>query len=121
MLRRVELPLAMPVIVAGLRTAAVWVVGTATLSTPVGATSLGNFIFSGLQTRNYAAVGVGCAAAAALALLLDQLIRALEAGVRDRRRALVGGGARCCSRGSCALGGRRPGGARGARRARARS
>ena len=34
-LRRVELPLAMPVIVAGLRTATVWVVGTATLSTPV--------------------------------------------------------------------------------------
>ena len=80
------LPLAMPVIVAGLRTAAVWVVGTATLSTPVGATSLGNFIFSGLQTRNYVAVGVGCAAAAALALLLDQPIRALEAGLRDGRR-----------------------------------
>ena len=81
----------MPVIVAGLRTAAVWVVGTATLSTPVGATSLGNFIFSGLQTRNHVAVGVGCAAAAALALLLDQSIRALEAGLRDGRRALVGG------------------------------
>ena len=88
-LRRVTLPLAMPVIVAGLRTAAVWVVGTATLSTPVGATSLGNFIFSGLQTRNYIAVGVGCAAAAGLALLLDQMIRALEAGLRDRRRARV--------------------------------
>jgi osmoprotectant transport system permease protein len=81
----------MPVIVAGLRTAAVWVVGTATLSTPVGATSLGNFIFSGLQTRNYVAVGVGCAAAAALALLLDQAIRALETGLRDGRRALVAG------------------------------
>jgi osmoprotectant transport system permease protein len=89
-LRRVTLPLAMPVIVAGLRTAAVWVVGTATLSTPVGATSLGNFIFSGLQTRNFAAVGVGCAAAAGLALLLDQLIRALESGVRDQRRARTG-------------------------------
>jgi osmoprotectant transport system permease protein len=91
LLRRVQLPLAMPVIVAGLRTAAVWVVGTATLSTPVGATSLGNFIFSGLQTRNYVSVGVGCVAAAALALLLDQLIRALETGVRDRRRGLVNG------------------------------
>jgi osmoprotectant transport system permease protein len=90
-LRRVSLPLAMPVMVAGLRTAAVWVVGTATLSTPVGATSLGNFIFSGLQTRNFAAVGVGCAAAAALALLLDQLIRALETGLRDGRRARVAG------------------------------
>jgi osmoprotectant transport system permease protein len=86
-LLQVELPLALPVIVAGLRTAAVWIVGTATLSTPVGATSLGNFIFSGLQTRNNAAVLVGCAAAAGLALCLDQLIRLLEVGVRRRSRA----------------------------------
>ncbi|MCK7494098.1 MAG: ABC transporter permease [Comamonadaceae bacterium] len=50
-LRRVELPLALPTIVAGVRTSAVWTVGMATLSTPVGAPSLGNFIFSGLQTR----------------------------------------------------------------------
>ncbi len=88
-LLRVELPLALPVIVAGLRTSAVWIVGTATLSTPVGATSLGNFIFSGLQTRNTDAVLVGCAAAAALALLLDQLIRLLEIGLRRRQRATV--------------------------------
>ena len=86
---RVDLPLALPVIVAGLRTAAVWIVGTATLSTPVGATSLGNFIFSGLQTRNGDAVLVGCVAAAALALVLDQTIRLLEVGVRRRRRGLV--------------------------------
>ena len=79
----------MPVIVAGLRTATVWVIGTATLSTPVGATSLGNFIFSGLQTRNFDAVLVGCIAAAALALTLDQLIRGLESGIRERRRARV--------------------------------
>ena len=90
-LRSVELPLAMPVIVAGLRTSAVWVVGTATLSTPVGATSLGNYIFSGLQTRNYNAVLVGCLAAAVLAMLLDNLIRLLEVGLRERRRALVAG------------------------------
>jgi osmoprotectant transport system permease protein len=85
-LRRVELPLAMPVVVAGLRTATVWVTGTATLSTPVGATSLGNYIFSGLQTRNFDAVLVGCVAAAALALLLDAIIRTLERGLRERRR-----------------------------------
>ena len=90
-LRRVELPLAAPVIVAGLRTAAVWVVGTATLSTPVGATSLGNYIFGGLQTRNQSAVLVGCVAAASLALGLDQLIRGLELGLRERRRPLVAG------------------------------
>ena len=89
-LRRVELPLAMPVIVAGIRTATVWTVGIATLSTPVGATSLGNYIFSGLQTRNYTAVLVGCVAAAALALLLDGLVHALETSVRTRRRRRVG-------------------------------
>ncbi len=82
----VELPLAMPVIVAGLRTATVWVVGIATLSTPVGATSLGNYIFSGLQTRNYAAILLGCVAAAGLALLLDGLVRAVEVGLARRRR-----------------------------------
>jgi osmoprotectant transport system permease protein len=89
-LLRVELPLALPVIVAGVRTATVWVVGAATLSTPVGATSLGNFIFSGLQTRNFAAVWLGCVASAALALVLDGVVRALERGLRERRRVWVG-------------------------------
>lgn len=88
---RVELPLAMPVIIAGFRTAAVWVVGTATLSTPVGATSLGNYIFTGLQTRNYVAVLTGCASAAVLALVLDGLIRWLELGLARRRRSWVAG------------------------------
>ena len=88
-LLRVQLPLALPVIVAGLRTSAVWVVGIATLSTPVGATSLGNYIFSGLQTRNLTAVLVGCVAAASLAVCLDQLIRVMEVGMRLRRRRLV--------------------------------
>ncbi len=82
---KVELPLALPVIAAGLRTAAVWVVGTATLSTPVGAPSLGNYIFGGLQTRNFAAVLTGCLAAAALALGLDQVIRQLERALAGRR------------------------------------
>jgi osmoprotectant transport system permease protein len=86
-LRRVQLPLAMPVILAGVRTSTVWTVGIATLSTPVGATSLGNYIFSGLQTRNLTAVLVGCVAAAALALLLDGLVWALGAAVQKRRRA----------------------------------
>ena len=92
LLRRVQLPLALPVIIAGVRTAAVWVVGIATLSTPVGATSLGNYIFSGLQTQNYTAVLVGCAAAAGLALLLDGLIGLLESGAqrRSRPRMLTG-------------------------------
>ena len=88
-LRIVELPLALPVILAGLRTATVWSVGMATLSTPVGAPSLGNYIFSGLQTRNYDAVLVGCAAAALLALGLDALLRILARGYSERRPALV--------------------------------
>jgi osmoprotectant transport system permease protein len=89
-LRRVELPLAMPTIVAGIRTATVWTVGMATLSTPVGAPSLGNYIFSGLQTRNYTAVLFGCVAASALALLLDSLVRLLERGTREREKKVVG-------------------------------
>ncbi len=59
-LRYVELPLAMPVIMAGIRVSAVWVIGTATLSTPIGQASLGNYIFTGLQTQNWVFVLFGC-------------------------------------------------------------
>jgi osmoprotectant transport system permease protein len=86
---RVELPLALPVIIAGLRTSTVWTVGIATLSTPVGAPSLGNYIFSGLQTRNLTAVLVGCVSAAALALILDGLVRLLSHAVIHRQRAIT--------------------------------
>lgn len=86
---QIELPLALPVIVAGLRTATVWVVGAATLATPVGAPSLGNYIFAGLQTRNWVSVLFGCLFAAGLAILLDQMIRMLEIAARDRRRGLA--------------------------------
>ena len=85
----VELPLAAPIIIAGVRTATVWVVGMATLSTPVGAPSLGNYIFLGLQTRNWVAVLFGCFFAAALAVVLDQLIRLLEVAAARRSRRLA--------------------------------
>lgn len=88
-LRRVEVPLALPVMVGGIRTATAWTVGMATLSTPVGATSLGNYIFSGLQTRNFIAVLVGSIAAAVLALVLDALVHRVEIGIRDRRRGVL--------------------------------
>ena len=82
----VELPLALPVMMAGIRTAAVWVIGTATLSTPIGQTSLGNYIFAGLQTQNWVFVLFGCLAAAVLALGVDQLLALIEIGIRTRRR-----------------------------------
>ncbi|WP_315713331.1 MULTISPECIES: glycine betaine ABC transporter substrate-binding protein [unclassified Bradyrhizobium] len=89
-LTMVELPLALPVIMAGIRTAAVWVIGTATLSTPIGQTSLGNYIFAGLQTQNWVLVVFGCIAAAVLALAIDQLLALIEDGLRRRSRARVG-------------------------------
>jgi osmoprotectant transport system permease protein len=88
-LMQVELPLAAPVIMAGVRTAAVWTIGAATLSTPVGQTSLGNYIFSGLQTENWVFVLFGCAASAGLALAADQLLGLVEAGARRRSRGLT--------------------------------
>jgi len=91
-LREIELPLAMPVIMAGIRTSAVWVIGTATLATPIGQTSLGNYIFAGLQTQNWVFVIFGCVAAAALALLVDFLLAQMERGVRLRSRARILGG-----------------------------
>jgi osmoprotectant transport system permease protein len=87
---RVELPLAMPIVIAGIRTATIWTVGIATLSTPVGATSLGNYIFTGLQTRNYSAIMVGCVAAAVLALTLDGLVRLIAVGWERRHRGILG-------------------------------
>jgi osmoprotectant transport system substrate-binding protein/osmoprotectant transport system permease protein len=89
----VELPLALPVIMAGIRTASVWVIGTATLSTPIGQTSLGNYIFGGLQTQNWVFVLFGCIAAALIALAVDQLLALMENGVRLRSRARLAVGA----------------------------
>jgi osmoprotectant transport system permease protein len=91
-LREIELPLALPVIMAGIRTAAVWVIGTATLSTPIGQTSLGNYIFAGLQTQNWVFVLFGCVAAAVLALAVDQLLALVERGIvaHSRQRIAIG-------------------------------
>ncbi|OPY94797.1 ABC transporter permease [Bradyrhizobium sacchari] len=92
-LAMVELPLALPVMMAGIRTAAVWVIGTATLSTPIGQTSLGNYIFAGLQTQNWVFVLFGCVASALLALAVDQLLGLIESGLRRRSRLRTGLGA----------------------------
>jgi osmoprotectant transport system permease protein len=83
---KVELPLAAPLILAGIRTATVWVVGITTLSTPIGQTSLGNYIFTGLQIENWVFVLFGCVAAAALALVLDLLLAMAGSGLALRAR-----------------------------------
>jgi osmoprotectant transport system permease protein len=88
-LRLVELPLAAPVIAAGIRTASVWTVGAATLATPIGQPCLGNYIFAGLQTRNWAMLLVGVVAAAALALTIDAILAATERAVSRRPRGSV--------------------------------
>jgi osmoprotectant transport system permease protein len=82
----VELPLGAPVILAGIRTATVWTIGAATLATTVGQSSLGNLIFSGLQTEDWVRVLVGCAASAVLALAADGLLALIETGVARRSR-----------------------------------
>lgn len=90
-LRLVEAPLVLPVLMAGIRTAAVWTIGAATLSTTVGQPSLGDLIFAGLQTQNWALVLAGCVAAAGLALAVDALLGLAEYGIARRRRGLAWG------------------------------
>jgi osmoprotectant transport system permease protein len=92
-LREIELPLALPVIMAGIPTSAVWVIGTATLATPVGQKNLGNYIFTGLQTQNWVFVAFGCVAAAVLALVVDQLLALMQAGATRQSRTRFGLGA----------------------------
>jgi osmoprotectant transport system permease protein len=91
-LLRVQAPLSAPVVMAGVRTAAVWTIGAATLATPVGQTTLGNYIFSGLQTENWVAVIFGCVISALVAIIADLALGAVEHGValRDRRRVFGG-------------------------------
>ena len=84
--RLVEAPLVLPVVMAGIRTAAVWTIGAATLSTTVGQPSLGDLIFAGLQTQSWPLVLAGCIAAAALALAVDALLGLAENSLRTRRR-----------------------------------
>ncbi|WP_209348882.1 ABC transporter permease/substrate-binding protein [Pontixanthobacter sp. CEM42] len=91
-LRLVEAPLAAPYIMAGIRTAAVWTIGAATLSTTIGQPSLGDPIFAGLQTQNWALVLAGCIGSAGLAIVADTLLGAVERGFAERKRLLVWGG-----------------------------
>ncbi|GGK31080.1 hypothetical protein GCM10008955_26150 [Deinococcus malanensis] len=73
-LRRVELPLAWPVLLAGIRTSMVYNVGTATIGAALGAGGLGEPIINGLSEQNSALVLVGALLSALLALSLDAVL-----------------------------------------------
>ncbi len=77
-LSRIELPLAAPIIVAGIRTAVVINVGTATLATFIGAGGLGDLIVTGLSIRRDMIIVTGAALSALLAILLSFWIEQLK-------------------------------------------
>lgn len=78
LLFKVKLPLSMPVIIAGVRTAAVINVGVATLASFVAAGGLGEFIFGGISLNNTNMILAGAIPAALLAILLDQTIAVFQ-------------------------------------------
>lgn len=77
-LLKVELPLAMPVIFAGIRTATVITVGVATLASYIAAGGLGEFIFGGISLNNTNMILAGAIPAALLAILFDFLLSRLQ-------------------------------------------
>ena len=87
---RVELVLAFPVIMAGIRTATVINVGVATLAAYIAAGGLGEFIFGGIALNNTNMILAGAIPAALLAILLDFLLsRVQNIGGRRQRSALA--------------------------------
>jgi osmoprotectant transport system permease protein len=83
-LRRIELPLAVPVILTGLRTALVINVGTATLAALVNAGGFGGIIITGLVQNRPLVTIVGSVLTAVLALLIDYLGRLAEEVLRPK-------------------------------------
>lgn len=81
---RIKLPLALSVIMAGVRTATVINVGTATIAAFIGAGGLGDFIFIGISRNIDALILLGAIPAAILALLIDYLLGLLERKVTPR-------------------------------------
>lgn len=77
-IRKVEVPVAMPLIVLGLRTGAIFVVATATIAAYIGLGGLGRYIIDGLATENYGEVAGG----AALVVVLALAVQAFFIGVR---------------------------------------
>jgi osmoprotectant transport system permease protein len=77
-LRQVELPLAIPAILAGLRIATVTTIGTATIAAAIGAGGLGVFIFRGIASVDTATILAGAVPAAAMALVADEGLEWIE-------------------------------------------
>jgi osmoprotectant transport system permease protein len=88
---QVEVPVALPLIIVGLRTAAIFIVSTATIAAYIGLGGLGRYIFDGLANNNYGEVAGGAVLVVLLALavlLLSALVRrlAVPAGLRAQER-----------------------------------
>lgn len=81
-LLRVRLPLALAVILAGIRTSTVLTIGVATIAAAIGAGGLGAFIFRGVAMVSDAVILAGAVPAAALALVADALLGLLERRLR---------------------------------------
>ena len=77
-LRYIQIPLALPTVLAGVRTSAVIVVGTATLAAFIGAGGLGDPIFRGIATLNSKLIFLGAIPACLLAIVIDRLLAFLE-------------------------------------------
>ncbi len=75
---RVELPTAMPVIISGIRTGLVLIIGTATLAALIGAGGLGNFILLGINRNDPQLILVGAISSALLAIILSALISVVQ-------------------------------------------
>lgn len=89
---RVEIPIALPLILVGLRTAAVFVVATATIAAYIGLGGLGRFIIDGLASSQYGPVAGGALLVVILAVLVLALFAGLSrllvpAGLRGRERS----------------------------------
>ena len=91
LLSKVELPLALPVIFAGIRTATVINVGVATLCSLIAAGGLGEFIFTGIALNNQQLILTGAIPAALLAILLDILLGFVQNNIRRWWRGLLWG------------------------------
>ncbi len=89
-LRQVQIPLAMPMILAGIRTATVINVGVATLAAYIAAGGLGEFIFGGIALNNTNMILAGAIPAALLAIIFDYLLSLLQkAPLNKMRKAVV--------------------------------